>query len=55
MNEEVSKRILEVAAETEMLAKATGEDIRTVNPVPSNIAGGISTLEEKSLGATLSR
>jgi altronate dehydratase large subunit len=50
-NEEVSKRILEVAAETEMLAKATGEDIRTVNPVPSNIAGGISTLEEKSLGA----
>ena len=51
VNEEVSKRILEVAAETEKLAKATGEDIRTVNPVPSNIAGGISTLEEKSLGA----
>jgi len=31
--------------------KATGDDMRTVNPVPSNIAGGISSLEEKSLGA----
>lgn len=51
VNAEVSRRILEVAAETEERAKATGEDIRTVNPVPANIAGGISTLEEKSLGA----
>jgi altronate dehydratase large subunit len=50
-NAEVSRRILEVAAETEERAKSTGEDIRTVNPVPENIAGGISTLEEKSLGA----
>jgi altronate dehydratase large subunit len=48
---EVSRRILEAAAEAEATAKATGEDIRTINPVPSNIAGGISTLEEKSLGA----
>ena len=51
VNTEVSRRILEVAAETEERAKSTGEDIRTVNPVPENIAGGISTLEEKSLGA----
>jgi altronate dehydratase large subunit len=51
VNEEVSQRILAVAAETEERAKATGEDIRTVNPVPANIAGGLSTLEEKSLGA----
>jgi altronate dehydratase large subunit len=51
VNKEVSRRILEVAAETERIAKSTGEDIRTINPVPSNIAGGISTLEEKSLGA----
>lgn len=50
-NQEVSRRILEVATETEKIAKSTGEDIRTINPVPSNIAGGISTLEEKSLGA----
>jgi len=51
VNEEVSRCVLEVARETEERAKATGEDIRTINPVPSNIAGGISTLEEKSLGA----
>jgi altronate dehydratase large subunit len=48
---EVSKQILQVADETESRAKAGGEDIRTINPVPANIAGGISTLEEKSLGA----
>jgi len=51
INDEVSRQILEAAATTETLAKSTGEDIRTVNPVPSNIAGGISSLEEKSLGA----
>lgn len=51
VNEEVAKAILEVAGETEERAKAIGEDIRTINPVPSNIAGGITTLEEKSLGA----
>ena len=26
-------------------------DIRTINPVPANIKGGLSSLEEKSLGA----
>jgi len=51
VNQEVSRRILEVADEAEERAKATGEDIRTINPIPANIAGGISTLEEKSLGA----
>ncbi len=47
----VARRIIQVAAEIERIAKSTGEDIRTINPVPANIAGGISTLEEKSLGA----
>ena len=51
INPEVSRQILAVADESEERAKATGEDIRTINPVPANIAGGISTLEEKSLGA----
>lgn len=51
VSKEVAARILAVASETEARAKATGEDIRTVNPVPANIKGGISTLEEKSLGA----
>lgn len=32
-------------------ARSTGEDIRTINPIPANIEAGLSTLEEKSLGA----
>jgi altronate dehydratase large subunit len=32
-------------------AASIGEDIRTINPIPENIAAGITTLEEKSLGA----
>lgn len=48
---EVARAILEAVAHRETLAKSTGLDIRTVNPVPANIKGGISSLEEKSLGA----
>jgi altronate dehydratase large subunit len=48
---EVAGKILSAVALREDRAKATGQDIRTVNPVPSNIKGGISSLEEKSLGA----
>jgi len=48
---EVAGKILRAVALREDRAKATGQDIRTVNPVPSNIKGGISSLEEKSLGA----
>ena len=51
VNNEVGKAIVRVALETEERAKSYGEDIRSINPVPSNIAGGITTLEEKSLGA----
>jgi altronate dehydratase large subunit len=50
-DDQIAQRILAVASETEERAKATGNDIRTINPVPANIRGGISTLEEKSLGA----
>lgn len=35
----------------EARAKAAGEDIRTINPIPANIAAGLTTIEEKSLGA----
>jgi altronate dehydratase large subunit len=48
---EVGRAILDAVVRQEGLAKSTGLDIRTVNPVPSNIKGGISSLEEKSLGA----
>lgn len=48
---EVARAILEAVAHREDLAKSTGLDIRTINPIPANIKGGISSLEEKSLGA----
>lgn len=49
--DEVSRRILEVAARMEDRIKATGIDIRGTQPAPGNILGGMTTLEEKSLGA----
>jgi altronate dehydratase large subunit len=51
VNENDAKRLLEMVREVEEAARATGEDIRTINPLPSNIEAGLSTLEEKSLGA----
>ena len=48
---EVAEEILRAARFIEDRALATGEDIRSINPVPANIEAGISTLEEKSLGA----
>ncbi len=48
---EVGEKILKAAAHWEEKARSTGEDIREINPIPANIAAGISTLEEKSLGA----
>ena len=50
-NPHVVKAILDAVAHREALAKSTGLDIRTINPIPANIKGGISSLEEKSLGA----
>ncbi len=51
VDERDAKRLLEMVDQVEELARATGEDIRTINPLPSNIEAGLSTLEEKSLGA----
>ncbi len=50
-NDEVRRRILEITEATEERLKSTGADIRGSEPSPGNIAGGLSTLEEKSLGA----
>jgi altronate dehydratase large subunit len=50
-NPQVAKAILDAVARREALAKSTGLDIRTINPIPANIKGGLSSLEEKSLGA----
>jgi altronate dehydratase large subunit len=48
---EVGKALLDAVANREAMAKSTGVDIRTINPIPANIKGGLSSLEEKSLGA----
>jgi altronate dehydratase large subunit len=51
VNEEVAKKLLELVSRWEQSALAGSEDIRGVNPTPGNITGGLTTLEEKSLGA----
>lgn len=48
---EVAERILEVVEKLEDKIKSLGIDIRGSNPTPGNIRGGLSTIEEKSLGA----
>jgi len=52
-SEEVAQRIYEITAATEALAGKAGVDIRTAEPSPGNKEGGLTTLEEKSLGAVL--
>jgi altronate dehydratase large subunit len=47
---EMGKQVLDLIAWWEKEAIATGQDIRGANPAPGNIAGGITTIEEKSLG-----
>lgn len=50
-SEQVCKRICEVVADVERRAGILGVDIRGANPSRGNIAAGLSTIEEKSLGA----
>jgi len=47
---EMGKKVLDLIAWWEQEAIKTGQDIRGANPAPGNIAGGITTIEEKSLG-----
>ena len=49
-NKEVHDRIYEITTRFENHFQAVGEDVRAGNPSPGNKAGGITTLEEKSLG-----
>lgn len=49
----VASKIVDAAEANERAALAAGIDLVGVNPVPDNIRGGISTIEEKSLGAIL--
>jgi altronate dehydratase large subunit len=47
---DIAGKILDAVTWWEKKAIEGGEDIRETNPSPGNIAGGITTLEEKSLG-----
>ena len=50
-SDEERERFLKAVLRVEEEAKATGQDIRSINPIPANIQAGLTTLEEKSLGA----
>jgi altronate dehydratase large subunit len=50
VSEEVSERLLEIVQQTENRAFEMGEDLRGTQPTPGNIEGGLTTIEEKSLG-----
>ena len=47
----VGKKIFEIVKNMEDRAALLGEDMRGGQPTPGNIAGGLSSIEEKSLGA----
>lgn len=49
-NEEIKERIYEIINRYEKSLESVGEKVRAGNPSPGNKAGGITTLEEKSLG-----
>jgi altronate dehydratase large subunit len=48
---DVADRILQAVVARERMIRASGGDIRAQNPGPQNKAGGLTTIEEKALGA----
>jgi len=48
---EISEKILEIVRKYEEEVMKMGVDIRGAQPSPGNIKGGLTTIEEKSLGA----
>lgn len=50
VNEEVKEKILHIVHRYENSLKLVGEEVREGSPSPGNIAGGLTSLEEKSLG-----
>ena len=47
---EISRQIYEIVHRYEKALQLVGEEVRAGNPSPGNKAGGLTTLEEKSLG-----
>ncbi len=50
---EIGQSIYQIVDNMETRAKSLGCDMRKGQPTPGNIAGGLSTIEEKSLGAIM--
>ena len=50
INPEEKSKFLAMVSNVEKRALAVGEDLRGSQPTPGNIQGGLSTIEEKSLG-----
>jgi altronate dehydratase large subunit len=48
---EVAAQIMAAVSERERMVRESGGDLRAQNPGPQNKAGGITTIEEKALGA----
>ena len=53
INEKVAEKVLEAARNMERRIMDMGVDLRGSEPTPANIAGGLTTIEEKSLGAII--
>ncbi|MDR2503889.1 MAG: UxaA family hydrolase [Deltaproteobacteria bacterium] len=51
VNPQVEKKIYAIVQTMEERARSLGCDMRKGQPTPGNMAGGLSTIEEKSLGA----
>lgn len=47
---EIAHKLIQIVEQTELRAKQLNVDLRDGQPTPGNIAGGISSIEEKSLG-----
>lgn len=50
--EATAEKLIQVVSRVEAEARALGLDVRGTQPSPGNIRGGLTTIEEKSLGAT---
>ncbi|MFZ5946266.1 MAG: UxaA family hydrolase [Bacillota bacterium] len=50
INQKVADELINIVKVCEQRAKDMGQDIRGTQPTPGNIAGGITSIEEKSLG-----
>jgi altronate dehydratase large subunit len=49
-SDSIRKHLLKIVEQVELTAKRVGEDIRGTQPCHGNMEGGLTTIEEKSLG-----